>query len=279
MSTTPSATPSATLGATPSATTNGTDKANVSGTNDQLLTGLQQLNKVAEGGEQNTLYLAETTILMEREQHKINEMEKWLVIVILVTIIFKCVMVYFTYRPMISIIDSATYKYWPTNGFFTALSVSYPVLSGFFGFNSSSLPSAAYISFQLDTTFSDTDMVKNNPGQILDSMYEYSQQNSKAGAQKIICDSWAGASGADVGECTAACKKTNPLPGAAASAFSTGLMASFAHGSFMGHTAGAAKAGGMGAFFIGGALIGAATSYWGTTESNNAANAANPACS
>jgi hypothetical protein len=256
-----------------------TDTVKNTDTNDWLLTGLQQLNKVAEGGEQNTLYLAETTIMMEQEQHKINEMEKWLVIVVLVTILFKCVMVYFTYKKMIGIIDSATYKYWPTNGFYTALSVSYPVLSGFFGFDTSSLPSAAYISFQLDTTFSNTDMVKNNPGAVLDSMYEYSQQNSKAGAQKIICDSWAGESGANVGECTAACKGTNPLPGAAASAFSTGLMASFAHGSFMGHTTGAAKAGGMGAFFIGGALLGAATSYWSTTESNNAANSANPACS
>lgn len=241
--------------------------------------GLEQLDVVAREGAARTEDLAQTTELMAKEQQRIDHFEIGLLIVIVVTIVLKCITVFMTYEKMIKIINSATYHVWPTGGFFTALCVSYPILSGFFGFETSSLPAAAYISFQLDSTFSSSPLVSSNPGSILDQMYTYSETNKEAGAEKIICDSWGGATEANIGACTAACKGESPYPGMISSAFSTGMMGSFAHGSFMGHTTGGAKAGGMGVFFLGAAAIGAGISYWSNKSSNDSANAANPACS
>lgn len=243
------------------------------------LTGLSKLADMTGRGAIGMAQLNKTTSSEAAEQKSIDRMEKWLFMTVGFTIIFKLIMVYVEFEKTIKTINSATYRKWPTGGFCTALCVSYPVLSGFFGFNSSALPSAAYISFQMDSNFINNSLVQTNPGSILDQMYEYAETNSNAGAEKIICSSWGSASQGNVSECTASCKQGTNVPGIVSSAFSMGLMSSFAHGSFMGHGAeGASKGAGMLGFALVGAAIGAATSAWGTSESNDAANAANPVC-
>ena len=240
---------------------------------------LQKLLQLTAGGARNTFSLNKTMEAEAAAQKSINRTEKLLIITIVLTILFKLIMVYVTFEQTIKTINGASYTKWPSGGFGTAICISYPAFSGLFGFVSSALPSAAYISFQMDAAFYKNPMVQNNPGQILDEMFAYAEENSNAGAEKIICNSWAGVSGGNVGECTASCQSGGYAPGIISSAFSTGLMASFAHGSFMGHGAtGAAKGGGMLGFALIGAAIGAGTSAWSTQESNAAANAANPAC-
>lgn len=102
------------------------------------------------------------------------------IVIFIAYIAYKILQVYISFHKFISWVNSAviTPVTWPTGGFGTALSIMYPFMSGWFGFEDPYLPMAAYMSwFQYgDSVLSSTGQTVNDSASIvLAGMYRFAQ--------------------------------------------------------------------------------------------------------